>query len=209
MAGCFSPARPSSAFSVHSAPRAHSLFNPALAETLLEGQKRDRWQKPGQIIAALSLKPGEAVADLGAGSGYFLPFLSRAVGKAGRVYAEEVQEEFLAPLQKRADQLRNVRLVLGREDDPKLPSPVDCLFLVTVYHEVENGADFLKALHRFARPRARLVLIDFDPARKGPYPAPKGHAISEKTVISEAASAGWTLKRRYEFLGSQFFLVFQ
>ena len=186
------------------------LFNPVLSDTLLEGKNRDWWQKPQQIITALKLKPGSTVADIGTGSGYFLPYLSRAVGAKGTVYAEEVQEDFLSPLQRRADQFKNVRLVLGTETDPKLPLlSTDTFVLMTVYHEVKQGTEFLRGLHRFAKPNAQLVIIDFDAKRKGSHPAPEGHAISEEIVVQEAKAAGWTLKKRYEFLGSQFFLVFE
>ena len=188
------------------------LFSPALAGTFLEGKNRDWWQKPDQVIAALKLKPGEAVADIGAGSGYFLPYLSQAVGTRGKVYAEEIQEEFLGALQQRADKLGNVVVVKGTPENPKLPvANVDCLFLLTVYHEVQHGTEFLRTLRRFAKPGAKLVLIDFDASRKiakGEHPAPKGHSIPESTVIAEATAAGWHLSDQYEFLGSEFYLVF-
>src|SRR5688500_5429049 len=74
------------------APRVRSvapLFDPALAHSLLEGPERDRWQQPERIVRALGLRPGDTVADVGAGSGYLLPYLSRAVGPTGTVYAEE------------------------------------------------------------------------------------------------------------------------
>ncbi|HZP80442.1 MAG TPA: hypothetical protein VFB21_02275, partial [Chthonomonadaceae bacterium] len=77
------------------------LFSPALAPSLLETPARDRWQKPAQIVRALQLRPGGVVADIGSGSGYLLPYLSRAVGPKGIVYAEEIQEDFLPALQRR------------------------------------------------------------------------------------------------------------
>jgi ubiquinone/menaquinone biosynthesis C-methylase UbiE len=186
------------------------LFDPSLAHTRLEGPARDRWQKPAQLVAALKLQEGDSVADVGAGSGYLLRHLSRAVGPRGVVYAEEIQGEYLPELRRRAKQLGNVRVVLGTPTDPRLPEGgIDRFVLLTVYHEVGQPVAFLRSLRRAARPDAQLAIIDFDRARKGDPPAPENHELPEQDVIDEARQAGWTLDRRYEFLGSQFFLVFR
>lgn len=185
------------------------LFSPALTSRL-EGPERDKWQKPDKIVRALRLRPGETVADIGAGSGYLERRLSRAVGTRGRVYAEEIQPAFLPPLRRRARSLPNVRVVLGTATDPRLPlHSVDCFVLLTVYHEVQQPTAFLRTLHRCARPGARLALIDFDDNRHGMPPAPVNHWVAESDVLAEAQAAGWTPAERHEFLSSQFFLVFR
>jgi predicted methyltransferase len=186
------------------------LFDPSQAQTLLEAPDRDAWQKPDEIVAALNLQPGETVADIGAGSGYLISRLSRAVGASGTVYAQEIQKEFLPALQRRAKPLGNVRVILGTADDPRLPErSVDCFVLLTVYHEVQKPVEFLRTLHRFARPGARLAIIDFDAARRGSPPAPTGNDVPEVDVLAEARAAGWELSARHPFLSSQFFLVFR
>jgi ubiquinone/menaquinone biosynthesis C-methylase UbiE len=186
------------------------LFEPSQAETLLEAPDRDAWQKPDEIVAALKLQPGETVADIGAGSGYLISRLSRAVGSRGTVYAQEIQQEFLPALERRAESLGNVRVILGTAEDPRLPEhSVDCFVLLTVYHEVQKPVAFLKTLHRYARPGARLAIIDFDAARRGSPPAPTGHDVPEADVLAEARAAGWELSERHEFISSQFFLVFR
>lgn len=189
---------------------ASPLFSPGLADERLEGPERDRWQQPQRLVDALELQAGDTVADLGSGSGYLLPYLSRAVGRNGRVYAEEIQKEFLPSLRRRARRLGNVTVVLGEAADPRLtPASVDCFVLLTVYHEVEHPVPFLRTLHRYAKPGARLAIIDFDASRPGDPPAPRGHDVWTGDVLIEAKTAGWRLQRRHEFLGSQFFLVFQ
>ena len=186
------------------------LFDPALAPSRLDTHERDRWQQPARIVDALRLKKGDAVADIGSGSGYLLPYLSRAVGPKGAVIAEEVQDGYLAPLRERAHRLPNVRVVMGTVDDPKLPMrAVDAFVLLTVYHEVDHPVDFLKTLRAYARPNARLAIIDFDAARKGDPPAPDGHYVAESAVLQEARAAGWELAERHEFISSQFYLVFR
>jgi len=156
------------------------------------------------------LEAGETVADIGAGSGYLLPHLSRAVGRRGTVFAEEIQDEFLPSLGRRAKSLRNVRVVRGTAADPLLPSRnVRTFILLTVYHEVDHPVEFLRTLRKYARPDARLALIDFDANRKGDPPAPDGHQVAESAVILEAKAAGWELAERHEFISSQFYLVFR
>lgn len=185
------------------------LFDPA-ATPMLEDRERDGWQQPARVVAALGLRPGETVADVGSGSGYLLPYLSAAVGPRGRVLAEEIQASFLPALRQRAARLGNVEVVLGTARDPGLPpGRVDCFVLLTVYHEVEDPPALFRALRRAARPGARLAILDFDGARHGIPPAPRGHQISAAVVEREAAGSGWRLAARHEFLSSQFFLVFQ
>ncbi|MBV9469027.1 MAG: methyltransferase domain-containing protein [Abitibacteriaceae bacterium] len=186
------------------------LFDPEMAASTLDTHERDRWQQPGRIVASLHLKPGNVVADVGAGSGYLMPYLSHAVGPHGIVYAEEIQKGFLPMLHRRARALGNVRIVEGTASDPHLPAHmVDCFVLLTVYHEVQQPIGFLKTLRALTKPGTQLAIIDFDKQRKGYPPAPYGHEVATDAVIAEARAAGWTLSTRYEFIPSQFFLVFR
>jgi hypothetical protein len=191
--------------------QAAPLFDPALTHSMLEEPGRDRWQQPARIVEALGLRPGAVVADLGSGSGYLLPYLSRAVGPEGTVYAEEIQPAFMPPLERRARTLGNVRPVLGTATDPKLPPhALDSLTMLTVYHEVEEPVALLRRLRGLCRgPESRLAIIDFDATRHGTPPAPFGHEVWEQDVLTEARAAGWVLVARHEFLSSQFFLVFR
>lgn len=177
---------------------------------MLDSRERDKWQQPGRMVASLGLKPGAAVADVGSGSGYLLPYLSHAVGARGTVYAEEIQKGFLPMLHRRAKSLGNVRVVEGTASNPHLPAhAIDCFVLLTVYHEVQHPIDFLRALHALAKPTTQLAIIDFDKGRKGYPPAPYGHEVATNAVIAEACAAGWVLSTRHEFIASQFFLVFR
>ena len=177
---------------------------------MLDDPERDRWQKPEEIIRALGIRGGMTVADIGAGSGYLTKRLSRAVGSNGRVLAQEIQEAFIRELRKKARRLDNVEVMRGNAGDPCLPErEVDVLLLLTVYHEIAEPIDFLRKLHNYAKPGARLAIIDFDSARGGRPPAPAGHEMAESAVISEAREAGWKLAKRHEFISSQFFLEFR
>jgi SAM-dependent methyltransferase len=194
----------------YAVPRmASPLFNPQLAPELLDAPKRDTWQKPQKIVRALQLKQGDAVADIGAGSGYLLPYLSRTVGPRGLVLAEEIQPEYFPALHRHAKRLKNVRVIKGTVQDPKLMKKVNCFVLLTTYHEVEKPVAFLKTLKRYAKPGAHLAIIDFDASRKGTPAAPQGHEIADVVVIAEAKAAGWRLVKQHQFLSSQFFMVFE
>ncbi len=187
-------------------------FSPERAAQL-EGPGRDRWQLPDKLVKTLRLRLGETVADIGAGTGYLTRRLSQAVGPHGVVYAEEIQDDFVRQRRRRARFLPNVKVVAGTETDPRLPpSSMDCFVLLTTYHEVDHPVQFLQTLHRFARPGARLAIIDFDktrPVKPGDPPVPPDHQVSEAAVRREADAAGWRVVESHAFLSGQFFLVFR
>ncbi len=186
-----------------------SLFSPGRADELLRGPHRDLHQRPEKLVGALRIQPGDRVADIGAGVGYLTPLLSRAVGPTGRVVSEEIQREFLPELE-RFRSFGNVEVILGSPDDPRLPGPpMDCLVLLTVYHEVRNPIRFLRTLRRYSHSETRLAIVDFDPDIPSSTPAPIGHSVPERAVRSEAAAAGWRLDRREQASAGQYFLIFR
>ncbi|MCA9547285.1 MAG: class I SAM-dependent methyltransferase, partial [Myxococcales bacterium] len=131
------------------------------AKKHFEGPERAKWQKPRELVAALKIAPGATVADLGAGSGYFLPHLAEAVGPEGTVLALEVEPSLVAWLRERAEkeQLTQVVPVLSSFDRPRLPAEaVDLAIMVDVYHHIDGRkAWFAKAL-KTVRPGGRLVV---------------------------------------------------
>jgi tRNA A58 N-methylase Trm61 len=114
----------------------------------LERAERDTEERPDLVMKALALKPGDLVADLGCGTGYFSWRMAQAVGPKGVVYGVEIQPEMLALLaaNMRERSVTNVVGVLGALDDPKLPQPVDLAIMVDVYHECSEPAAFIAAL---------------------------------------------------------------
>src|SRR5215211_1935746 len=117
----------------------------------LDRQEREQEEAPTKAVAALRLKPGQVVADIGAGSGYYAMLLAPAVGATGKVYATDIQPEMLALIQQKlsANGIKNIETVLGTATDPKLPDgSLDLAVMVDVYHEVQQPQLFLRALKR-------------------------------------------------------------
>ena len=125
---------------------------------------RDERQKPRELIKAMGLEPGMSVADVGTGVGYMLPFLSRRVGPAGHVIAEDIFDDFLASAKQRVQNLNldNVTFVKGTETDPKLPEgAVDIVLALDVYHHFDYPDKMLAAIHKALKPGGKLVVVEY------------------------------------------------
>ena len=128
----------------------------------LERPEREKEERPDLLLTALKLKPGDAVADIGCGSGYYTRRLAQAVGTNGVVYAVDIQQEMLDLLTHKlaAEKIFNVKPVLGTETDPKLPpAKVDLILLVDVYHEFDQPYEMTQAMTRALKPGGRLVFV--------------------------------------------------
>ncbi len=155
----------------------------------LEGPDRDLWQKPDQVMDALGIADGSTVADLGAGGGWFTVRLARRVGPQGVVYAEDIQEQMLESIDRRVKRegLRNVRMVLGASDDPKLPAQrLDAVLIVDVYHEVTQPVEFLRNVKESLTQQGRLGIVEFKRDGGGPGAADGGTPRQNPDVVKFA-----------------------
>lgn len=194
-----SPAPPE----VTTASKPAHLF-PAADLGLIEPPDRDQWQQPELIMDDLGIADGAAVADLGAGGGWFTVQLAHRVGPRGVVYAVDVQKEMIDLISRRAqrERLFNIRTVLGSAADP-MPGGLDVALAVGAYHEMacaqkprcEEPVALLKNVARSLKPQGRLGVVDFFPGEGGPGPAPE-ERVDEGTVIKAAAAAGLQLLTR-------------
>lgn len=174
-----------------------------------EGVKRDQWQQPNRVIASLTLTPGERIADLGAGSGYFTFRLAQAVGPEGIVYAIDVDDDMLALIQKKAKEQRagNIRTVQAKSDDPRLPENVDLIFTSNTYHHIDDRVVYFKNLQRHLRPGGRVAIIDFD-RRAAWLDRLWTHYTPSGFIKSDMQQAGYVLQQEFDFLERQSFLIF-
>ncbi len=172
---------------------------------------RDEWQQPEEVIAKLGIKPGDTVADLGSGPGYFTLRFARAVGPRGRVYAVDISHEMLDYLTRQAQsaKMTNIRKVLAGPHDPKLPaSSVDLIFICDTLHHISDRPQYYPLLIQALKPGGRLVNIDFE---KKPLPLgpPVEMKIAKTDMIKEFETAGLRLAAQFDFLRYQYFVVFQ
>lgn len=171
---------------------------------VLNDPGRDEWQKPHAVIEALAVKPDEAIADIGAGTGYFALRFAR---HAGKVYAVDIDEKLLAMTKEGAP--ANLVTVLAAPDDPRLPEKsVDTIFFCDVLHHIGNRAAYLPKLLRALKVGGRVVDIDFykKPLPVGPPPEMK---LSEDEVVAEFKAAGFRLAKKLDLLSYQYFLIFE
>ncbi len=181
----------------------------------LSAPDRDEKQKPRELVAAMSLKPGMVVADIGTGTGYMLPFLSAAVGTQGRVFSEDIFPDFLEKARNTVKQhnLSNVEFTQGAETDPGLPvNGVDVALALDSYHHWNYPEKMLAALHRELRDGGRLVIVEY---YKRPDAMPGRRAMQHirldaPDVIKEIEANHFRLLSQHEHVkGSQYMAIFE
>ncbi len=172
---------------------------------------RDLWEQPERVLDALRIRPGQTVADIGTGVGYFAVRLAQRVGPTGTVYAVDIQPEMIRMLKQRLDQfnIRNVVPVLSTPDDPKLPpSSVELALMVDVYHEIQNPDALMKRLAQALTPQGRLALIEYR-AEDPKVPILPDHKMTLRQVRYELEELGFAIAEVHEFLPRQHLIVFR
>ena len=175
----------------------------------MERPERISELKPDQVIARLKLKPGDIVADIGAGAGGFAIPMARAIAPNGTLYAVEVEQDFLDFINERArkEDVGNIRTVLGEFNDPKLPvKDVDVAFFHRVLHHIERRAAYLDTLARYLKPTGRIAVID-----KGPEDVDEGDWmwLKREDVDSWMAAIGFYPIGKYVVYTDKWFVVYQ
>jgi predicted methyltransferase len=184
--------------------------DPAAYIASLEDPERDAYQKPDEVLKALDLRPGEVVADIGSGSGYFTLRFARAVGETGRVYAVDVSPDMIRHLNRRLRDagLRNVVTILSDPDDPLLAdASVDRFVIVDTWHHIQDQPSYLLLLKRMLRPGGQVIHIDFK-KQDLPVGPPPGMKIAREDLVKQMEDAGFRLAAEHAFLPYQYFLVF-
>jgi len=155
----------------------------------LERTEREEEERTDLLLAALDLRPGMVVADIGAGTGYLTRRMAPAIMPGGKAVAVDVQPEMVSMLEAmvRRTGLAQIHPVLGAEDDARLPeASVDLGIMVDVYHELAYPYEMLASITRALRPGGRLVFVEYreeDPK----VPIKAVHKMSEAQVKREAA----------------------
>ncbi|HZA56754.1 MAG TPA: class I SAM-dependent methyltransferase [Candidatus Udaeobacter sp.] len=180
-----------------------------LKQCAYEGFSRDEWQQPKRVIESLQIRPGDHVADLGAGSGYFTFDLAKAVGPGGKIYAVDIDRDMTDLLAKRAKEegANNVDVILAKPEDPLLPAAsVDLILSVDAYHHIPNRVNYFSNLRKYLRPDGRVGIVEFD--RRAWFGGLWGHYTPSEFIKREMEQAGYVLQREFDFLDRQSFLIF-
>lgn len=189
------------------AQSAHQHHPPQSADEyarVLNDPQRDEWQKPHETVMALNLRPGEVIADIGAGTGYFSRRFARHAAKSIAVDIDPKLLELAA-----GGAPPNHETLLASPDDPRLPpGSVDTIFFCDVLHHIENRQAYYPKLLRALKPGGRIVVIDFH-KRQTPVGPPLPMRLDREEVIRELAAAGLRLVREESFLPHQYFLFFE
>lgn len=193
----------------HEMHRLHQ--DPQAYIAMLDDPQRDAYQKPDEVVAALNIKQGEVIADLGAGSGYFTFRLARQVGDTGRVYAVDVSPEMIVNLNRRIRDLKvgNVVSVLAAPDDPLLAeASVDRFYICNTWHHIDSRDPYLVLLRRMLKPGGQIIMVDFKKAET-PVGPPMELRIDRDDLVREMERNGFRVEAEHTFLPYQYFLVFQ
>ncbi|GAP98966.1 class I SAM-dependent methyltransferase [Leptolyngbya sp. NIES-2104] len=174
----------------------------------LERSSRTSEEQPEKAIAALNLKPDSAIADIGAGTGYFS---FRIAPQVGKVYAVDVQPEMIEILNDLKDEkkISNVEPILGTETDPNLPeNSVDLALMVDAYHEFEYPKEMIAGIVRSLKPHGRVVLVEYRGENPFVFIKPL-HKMTQKQARQEMTAAGLKYVETRNGLPQQHILIFE
>jgi len=179
---------------------------------MLERDEREDFQQTDRVMEVLDFQPGDRVADVGAGSGYFTIPVAKAVGPTGVVWAIDVFQDMLDYIDRRlqAEQLENVELKKVERDDPDLPpGGVDTILMVDTWHYIRDP-EYAKKLRSGLAPGGRVVVIDYRPKpfEERPWgPTPEQQTPREE-LDRHFAEAGLVPIRVHDFLTEQYFVEY-
>ncbi|MSN26248.1 MAG: methyltransferase domain-containing protein [Geobacter sp.] len=188
----------------------YSRNSPDTLIRLYEDPGRQEWQKPMQVVDLLSVKPGDAVADIGAGTGYFSVLFAKKTGDSGMVYAVDIDRNMVEYVKQRAERegLSNLRAILAKADDPMLAEDsTDLVFICNTYMFIEDRESYLARLKDAIKKNGRLVIISYN-LIDSPEGPPIHTRISKKITVSEVEKAGFVLEKEHFILPYQHFLIF-
>jgi ubiquinone/menaquinone biosynthesis C-methylase UbiE len=174
------------------------------------GTRQDRLRDPDAVVAALDLRPGMVVGDLGAGAGHFTLRLARAVEPDGVAYALDARQSTLDELRRLADDrgITTLRCVQVRRDRLEIPEPVDLLFVSATYHHLPAAPSYFAQARAHLRPGGRVAILE---SRRGGLLAlwHGHHASSPQRVLREMAEAGYRLTATQDVVAGYWFGFFE
>jgi ubiquinone/menaquinone biosynthesis C-methylase UbiE len=168
--------------------------------------------KADQIMETIALRPGQIIADIGSGGGYFTYRFAKIVGDKGKVYAVDTNQEFLSYIKKQATEqgLSNIVTMHTASEHPDLPKHTfDFVFLRNVSHHLSNRVDYFQRLKERLKPDGKIVIIEYD-GRGGFFSFQRlyHHFVPQNILLEEMKQAGYSIQKSYDFLSEQSFTIF-
>lgn len=179
-----------------------------------EDEGREAYERRLDVMKVLGLKPGDDVADIGAGSGFYVELMAQAVGKSGAVYAIEIAPNWIKHLRRMATekQLTQVTVIEGEERSTRLPpASIDLAFSSDTYHHFEYPQDMLADIYQALRPGGRWVVLDYEriPGVSSQWTLDHVRA-GKQEVIEEIVAAGFELEREADIgMHENYLLIFR
>jgi len=172
-----------------------------------------RQSKADVILSTLNIQPGQTIADLGSGGGFFTFLFSQLVGEKGKVYAIDTNKDFLEFINKQAAKqgLTNITIVLATEEVIPLPSHcIDLLFVRSVYHHLQNRTSYFSEAKKLFTSQGRIAIIEFSQqGSKFSFHRRCGHNVPKEIIIEEMSTAGFQVSASFDFLPVQSFTIFR
>lgn len=163
------------------------------------------------VLKFLAFRPGQWVADIGVGGGYFALRFAEIVGRGGKVYAVDTDRKFLILFEKKIKKMRlkNIETVFVGQGIPELPKKsLDLVFLRNTYHHLSDRVRYFEQLKEFLKPGRRVAIIDYKPWKFRIFRKIFKHYTSPETIKAEMEQAGYKIAEDFNFLSKQSFMVF-
>lgn len=192
--------------------RVPAEFMSYLGADWLERPERVDEEQPERVLDAMGLRPGDVVADVGCGSGYYARRIARRVQPGGTVYCEDIQPEMLDIMRERAadEGVTGIEPVLGTATDPRLPAgAMDWVIIADVYHEMSDPAPMLAGIRHALTPGGQVALLEYRAEDGSGDNIKADHTMSVRQVLAEWQAAGFELVELHDFLPSQHLFFFR
>jgi len=186
----------------------HIHREPSGPAQMNQNRGRDSWQKPDEVLKAINLRPGQVIADIGAGDGYFTRRFAEAVGPGGKAIGIDVDPSAVRAMTADAQKLglTNYEARLVPAEDPMLaPESVEVIFVCDTYHHIDNRIPYFTRIKAALRPGGRLLIIDFPRTTQT-----TSHNVNREELVKELEQAGYRLTKEFDFLlPRQLFMEFE
>ncbi len=172
----------------------------------MERDERTRRMNIDRIVESLEIKPGDIIADIGAGSGLFSREFSQKVIPGGIVYAVDINKKLLDHIEKKnsEDGITNIKIQQASEDDPRIPQPVDLIFICDTLHYIENQEQYVKKMSGYLKKNGSIAVVSF----KTNWP-PMSIEFTGNDLERWMKNAGLELSDNYDFIQDEYLMIFR